>query len=345
MPVLVTLGEQAALFAAAAAGVAVLAPLARRSALRIGLLDRPAPHKFHRKPVPYLGGVAVGVAVLAALVGAAAAGGNVRTRFVAIWLGAAAVAGVGLLDDVRRIPMLPRLAVEAAAGAGLWAAGVALSPLGRTPLDLVLTIATVLLITNAVNLLDNMDGLAVGVVAVASLSFFGIALLQEQWLVSTMAVVLAGGCVGFLPYNFPRARIFLGDAGSLFLGFLLSAIAIEVNLPSHPAVTRAAVPILVLAVPLLDTGFVVIRRIVAGGSPLRGGTDHLSHRFAALGVPHWAIATAAYALAAIGGLMGLLLYSARSDELAVGLTTGVVLVTAGALWALARTRAMVDTPP
>ena len=255
-----------------------MTPLARRAALRIGLVDRPGPNKYHEHATPYMGGLAIVVSILIALSWELTTSPEVRWELVAIGLGGLAVSAVGLIDDWRVLGALPRLTVQAAAGVGLWASGIRLAPTGAQPLDLAVTVFVVLAVTNSINLLDNMDGLSAGASAVAAAFFFAVAASQGQHLVGAMAAAVAGGCLGFLPYNYPPARIFLGDAGTLFLGFLLSVLFIKIKLPGYPLVTRAAVPLLIVTVPLFDTTLVVLSRFRAGRPVFRGATDHTSHR-------------------------------------------------------------------
>jgi UDP-GlcNAc:undecaprenyl-phosphate GlcNAc-1-phosphate transferase len=300
-----TLFHDGIVFASAFGATALLTPLARRAAIRFGVVDRPAPHKFHQRATPYLGGLSVAVAVLI-LIGAEVTGNpTVRTQILAIGLGGLAVSGVGLIDDWRVLSALPRLGVQSGAAVGLWASGVRLAPTGVVPIDLAVTVFTVLAVTNSINLLDNMDGLSAGTTAVIALFFFLVAATQGQELVTAMALALAGGCLGFLPYNFHPARIFLGDAGTLFLGFLLAVLFIKVKLVGYPLATRAAVPLLLVSVPFFDTGLVVVSRWRAGRPIFRGSTDHSSHRLhLMLGSPG-AVAMVTYGAAAVTGMVAL----------------------------------------
>jgi len=281
----------------------ILTPVARRIAVRAGLVDRPAPRKFHREPTPYLGGLAVALVVLVSIALETAAHPNLRGRILAFGAGATLVGATGLIDDWRSLGVRPRVAVQAAAAMLLWLAGIRLTPSGFAPIDLAVTIFVVVLVTNSVNLLDNMDGLAAGTVAIAAICYFFMAERQGQELIAPLALSVAGACIGFLRYNFPPARIFLGDAGSLLLGFCAATLLIEVNLPSHPLPTRVAAQALVLAVPLFDTILVVVSRRRGGRPVLQGGTDHLSHRLTRLGLTPRGTAVAIYvAGAACGGL-------------------------------------------
>jgi UDP-GlcNAc:undecaprenyl-phosphate/decaprenyl-phosphate GlcNAc-1-phosphate transferase len=303
------------LFVATIAVAAIATPWAMRLALRLGLVDRPAPNKFHLRPTPYLGGLAVALSVIGALVASLLAEPSLRLQLAVIALGAAAVSGVGLVDDWTTLQPLPRIAVQSLAALGLWVAGIRLDPTGVAAVDLALTVLAVLAVTNAVNLLDNMDGLSTGTVAIASLSVFVASYWQGQRLVSLMAIALAGASLGFLPYNFNPARIFLGDAGSLLMGFLLATAVIELDLGGYPLVTRAAVPLMIIAVPLFDMTLVVVSRRRGGRPILQGGTDHSSHRLVALGATPRQAALITYAATALAGGIALTLLRARNEAL------------------------------
>jgi UDP-GlcNAc:undecaprenyl-phosphate GlcNAc-1-phosphate transferase len=326
------------LFLTAMVGSAILTPLAMRIARHLGLIDRPASHKFHRHPTPYLGGLAVAGSVLVIVVASSFSQSRIPMEALAIVLGGAAVSAIGLVDDWLTIRPLPRLAVQSLAAVGLWMVGIRLGPTDIMLLDLLVTILAVVAITNAVNLLDNMDGLSTGTVAIVSFFSFVAASWEGQHLVSIMAIVLCGACLGFLPYNFSPARIFLGDAGTLFMGFLVAAMLIKVDLPGYPLVTRLAVPILILAVPLFDTTLVMISRARYGRPLFRGSTDHSSHRLVALGASPRQAAMVTYGASFLSGTLALTLL--RVDRTAV--TWGVVGATVAAglllVWMLERVK-------
>lgn len=310
----------------------LLTPLAIRLALRFQILDRPAPRKFHQVATPYLGGVAIAGAVLVALV----APGRFKAQGLGVIGAAVLVGAVGLLDDWRTLGPAPRLASQVVAGAILWAVKFRLTPLDVPLLDFLLTVFIVVAVTNALNLLDNMDGLVPGTAAIASAFFFAVAFWGGQTVVAFAAAALAGACLGFLPYNFRRARIFLGDAGTQFIGFLLAVIAIRIELPGYPLITRAAIPWLILAVPLFDTALVIVSRLRAGRPVFRGATDHSSHRLVALGASPRQAALITYLVSAFGGGVAFLLLTVRSEAFSV-LT--VILSVAAALslgWFLER---------
>lgn len=269
----------AAAFAGATALALVGTPLLRRLALATGFVDHPAERKSHRVPVPYLGGLAI---IVGALVGAAF-GRHLAPQAGVVAFTAAVLGTVGLLDDDRVIGARPRVAVQVAAAGAVVAVGVRAEVTGVWGVDAALTMLWIVGITNAVNLLDNMDALSSGVTLVASLTVFGLAALAGQEVVGTFAVALAGACLGFLAYNLPPASIFMGDAGALFLGFLLAVATIVVD-PAVGPPGSFLVPLLLLALPIADTTTVVLARLRHRRKVGAAATDHLSHRLVARGL-------------------------------------------------------------
>lgn len=274
----------------------VLTPVAIHTAVRFGILDRPeATHKAHTTPTPYLGGLAIVVGFVLAVAGAAAlrvatgsSTGGLRQLAVILAV-AVLLALVGLADDLRGLGVVVRFGAQVAAAIALWLAGVQLNLVdvevaGVEVVNLAITIVWVVGITNAMNLLDNMDGLSAGIATIAALWFGVIGALNGQVLVSALSFALAGCAVGFLRFNRPPARIYMGDAGSLFLGVVLATIGVRLDFATD-AVTAALIPILVLTVPVLDIALVVIARVKHGLSPFKGGRDHISHRLVRLGLP------------------------------------------------------------
>jgi UDP-GlcNAc:undecaprenyl-phosphate/decaprenyl-phosphate GlcNAc-1-phosphate transferase len=196
---------------------------------------------------------------------------------------------VGLIDDVRGLGTWLRLLVVTSAAVVIWAVGISVNLFaaagvpGGAAIDAAITVIWIVGITNAFNLLDNMDGLSAGVAAVGAFFFFLIAALNGQFLVAALAIALAGCALGFLRHNFHPATIYMGDAGSLFLGFVLAVIGIKLTVPTSPAIA-AFVPILVLGVAIFDTTLVTLTRLRHRRSPFAGGRDHVSHRLVHVGI-------------------------------------------------------------
>jgi UDP-GlcNAc:undecaprenyl-phosphate/decaprenyl-phosphate GlcNAc-1-phosphate transferase len=262
-------------FAAAFVGTLALTPVAWRLAVRFGLVDRPEEyHKTHARITPYLGGLAVMVGLVA--VGTVTAGTDGQA--MTILAGAVVLGAVGLRDDYRTVSPWIRIGIEAAAAVSLWFVGIRAGIFWIPALDLAVTVLWVVAVVNAFNMTDNMDGLAGGVAAAASLGIGTVTAMQGDYLVAAFAFAVAGASLGFLRYNFPPAKIFLGDAGSMLLGFLVAALTLHLDLVREHDPTRIAIIVLLVAVPLFDLSLVVIARLL-GRRPLwRGGTDHASHR-------------------------------------------------------------------
>lgn len=254
-------------------------PLVRRVALAVDLVDQPAERKVHLREMPYLGGIAIAGAVFLGTV----AGGTTGWRVAVITVAAAALGLVGLLDDDRTLSVAPRLAVQVGAALAAVVAGVRAQPFGIVAYDVTVTVLWIVVITNAVNLLDNMDGLAGGVTLAASAGVVALAAFGDQPFQAVFAAATGGACVGFLAYNWRPASIFMGDAGALFLGYVFAVSALLVR-PAIPPPGGFAVPLLLSAVPLLDTATVVLARSRRRIPVLRGGRDHLSHRLVARGL-------------------------------------------------------------
>lgn len=302
----------------------VLTPLAIRAALRLGVLDRPGEHKSHATPTPYLGGVAIVLAVTLSIALAAVVRGetvSTLTQLLGILAIALVMAATGLLDDLRGLPVVLRFAIQLLAGIGLWQLDVRVDLTGDPRIDLPLTVLWTVGITNALNLLDNMDGLSASTATIGSLWFGAIAMINGQFLVAALAFAVAGGAAGFLRDNRPPARIYMGDAGSLFLGVMLASLGMLLDLDRGALVT-AAVPVLILTIPVLDTALVTVARIRHGISPFQGGRDHTSHRLVRVGLPV-PIAVSLIALASLAhGWVALLVLriDRTSALLLIGLT-------------------------
>jgi UDP-GlcNAc:undecaprenyl-phosphate GlcNAc-1-phosphate transferase len=285
----------------AAASTLVLTEAARRVALRLGLTDRPAPHKAHARPTPYLGGVAL---VVGSLLPAALLARPWNTPFVTVVAGGVVVAGLGLVDDIKTLSPLTRLVVEAFAATAVVFSTRPLAVSGVFWPDLALTAAWIVVLTNSFNLLDNIDAAAASVAA-ATAGVLGLAaLLAGRVPVAVLLWGLAGACVGFLAHNRPPARIFMGDAGSIFIGFVIAATALLLT-PPAPANAYPAL-LLVTFVATVDTTLVLVHRKLTGRSWLSGGTDHISHRLRRLGLSTGWVAAVLAVVAACASALGVL---------------------------------------
>jgi UDP-GlcNAc:undecaprenyl-phosphate/decaprenyl-phosphate GlcNAc-1-phosphate transferase len=307
-------------------------PVARMTARRIGFVDHPNARKQHVKPTPMLGGVAIYLACILTLV---LLGDHFYVNQVAgIALGATLVSFMGLWDDRWGLSPWVKLGGQFLAAGILIATDVRISMLPGMLLNIGATLFWVVGITNAMNLLDNMDGLSSGIAAIAAVFFLLFAAMSKQYLVGALAAALVGGCLGFLLYNFNPASIFMGDTGSLFLGFTLAAVGIKLRFPANSAFVTWMVPVIVLALPIFDTTLVVISRLRRGVNPLTTpGKDHLSHRLARLtGSPREAVLIC-YLLAGIAGIIATFVTQASIVE---GYVVGAGMLLAGlyGIWRL-----------
>ena len=317
--------QYALIFLGAVSLSSLCTPLAIAIALRRGVLDNPGNHKSHSSPVPYLGGLAVVVSFSASMLVPVLAinESTVSHEFVVVIGVALALALLGLFDDLRGLSSTLRLACEIAAGVVLWNLDLGVQLVGVSWVDATITVFWVVGITNAFNLLDNMDGLSAGIAAIASFSFFAIAASNGQYLVAGLSLALGGCALGFLRHNFHPARVYMGDSGALFFGFLVSFVGLKLqfNISSDVSVL---VPIVVCSVAVLDTSLVTIARLRHGLSPFQGGRDHISHRLVKIGLPVPVAVTVLYVAAASVGVIAFVI--ARSDETAAWVLAGLVAI-------------------
>lgn len=318
--------EYAVVFGASAALCLLLTPLAIVVAVRIGVLDRPGLHKSHKTPTPYLGGAAIVLAfstsvIVASLISPPESGSD---ELVVVLLLAVGLALVGLFDDLRSLSPTVRLVAEVLCGIQLWRMDAGVAVTEEPFLDAALTVFWVVGITNAFNLLDNMDGLSAGQTAVCSATIFAVAANNGQFLVAGLAAGLAGCAVGFLRHNFHPARIYMGDGGALFLGFMISYLGLKLRLDMEVSVSLL-VPVIACSVPIMDTTLVTATRLVTGRSPFEGGQDHISHRLvkSGLSVPV-AVGATYFASASIGVLCFVI---SRVDTASAWILAGLVFAT------------------
>jgi UDP-GlcNAc:undecaprenyl-phosphate GlcNAc-1-phosphate transferase len=302
----------------------------RHFALRVGMVDRPGPRKVHAVPIPLLGGLAIysGVALAILIV----IHSDAWSQVLGIFAGATLVATVGFLDDRGLLHHQLKLFVAMpAAAAILLLSGIraqvfsVLWP-GRAGwwCDTALTLVWVIGITAAFSILDHMDGLCAGIAATASLFFAVFALHSGQWLVGAMAAAIMGAAIGFLRWNFSPAKIFMGDGGAMFLGFLMATLALKLRPAGQPPATWL-VPLLILGVPIFDTTLVSISRSRRGLLPFTTpGKDHTAHRLSNLGLRQRGAVLSLYALGTTLGLAALAL-SRLGSGLAVAFAAAIAI--------------------
>ena len=277
--------EYLALFFTALIAVGVLTPLVRKVALRIEILDAPTEsHKTHKEAIPYLGGVAIIIGTclttyLAILVSGQA---SALSLVSAVLIPAVLMGVIGLVDDIKKLSPWPRFIAQNLFGLVIAVILIATrtlgSPTGDTIIDVAITTLWIVGITNSINFFDNVDGGASGTVAISSLFLFFLAFQGGQYAIAALSLVLTGATTGFLLWNKPPARIYMGDAGALFLGILIATLTLRFDPNPINLSASFALPILLLAVPILDTTVAVISRARRRISPFQGGQDHLSHR-------------------------------------------------------------------
>lgn len=304
---LVTPTQYFILFAATFILVGALTPVMRRLALKTNFVDQPnAAHKSHKEAIPYLGGVAIILGILIIIYAAIFTQNNLSTDFwlATSLLGPALILGiVGLVDDKRALPPLPRFIAQTAAGVFtailIIATDTVGNPSGNSLLDALITVLWIVGITNSINFFDNLDGGAAGAVAATAFGLFLITYNNSQYLLSATAITIFAAMLGFLIWNKSPAKIYMGDAGALFLGTVVAVLTIRLN-PEVPSQTISfAIPLLLLAVPILDTSVAVVSRLRRKRSIFQGGHDHLSHRLMRKGFTKRQSAYALWSLAAI----------------------------------------------
>jgi UDP-GlcNAc:undecaprenyl-phosphate GlcNAc-1-phosphate transferase len=304
-----------------------LTPISRAIALRFGFVDKPAARKLHHRTTPLLGGLSIYVALAVALL-IFSPPQHVR-EFGAVLSGAALLALIGALDDKYNLGIRIRLVAMIFAALVVVAVGIQVKLVGSQWLDIPITVFWIVTVTNAVNFSDNMDGLAAGLTAIAAAFFMLIAFGQSLSLVSALSAALLGSAVGFLIYNFNPASTFMGDMGSLVLGFILALLGIKLEFGHQPLGVTWMVPLLVLALPLSDIFLVVITRLREGRSPAQAGKDHTSHRIMSLGLSQRKAIIVLYAFCILFGTIGLIVSLAEPD---VAWAVGVMGLVALAVW-------------
>jgi len=283
--VTLSLSQHLILFLVSLLLVGCVTPYIRKIAIKLNIVDYPhESHKTHSEPVPYLGGLGIILGVLVTTF-AAIIGMRIYEIFglaVTILIPAVFLGIVGLVDDIKKLLPWPRFLIQNLVGIivsiSLVSTNTLGSPTGSKFIDVALSILWIVGIANAINFFDNVDGGASGTIAISSLTLFFLAQEGNQFLIAAMSIVLAGSTLGFLFWNKPPARIYMGDAGALFVGVLFATLTLRFNPNPIDKIASFSIPLLLAAVPILDTSVAVVSRIRAGKSPFQGGRDHLSHR-------------------------------------------------------------------
>lgn len=291
----------------------LLTPVSRWLAFRLGMVKAPGRSRdLHTRAMPLLGGLAILIAFALALL--LFSRRSWQTELTAILTGTALVGGIGLLDDRRALPWWLRLLVMAAATLALIAGEIQIRLFHNHWIDIPLTILWVMTLVNALNFMDNMDGLSAGMAAISAAVITYIALGQGQYLVSALAASLTGSALGFLVFNFYPSSSFMGDMGAYVLGFVLAVSGIKLSFSNQPLSISWMVPLFALALPLFDITLVVFTRLREGRSPFQGGRDHSSHRLLAAGLGQRQTLLTLYALAAAAGAVAIYISEAAVDD-------------------------------
>src|SRR5262252_1548029 len=324
-----------AFFVALFASMMLVVPV-RAFALRVGMVDLPGPRKVHHAPIPLLSGLAMYVAVVAAVL--LAFQGTARTQIAGILIGATLVAAVGILDDRGLLHHQVKLFVGMPVAAGiLLFTGIRAQIFtvllgGRSGefLDSALTVLWVVGITASFSILDHMDGLCAGVAAVASAFFALLAYLNGQTLVTVLAAAVLGAATGFLRWNFKPAKIFMGDGGAMFLGFLMATLGLKLRLEQSSNLAGWLAPVLILGATIFDTTLVTISRSRRGLLPFAApGKDHSAHRLANLGLGERGAVVAMYLGGAFsGGAAVLVAYLSNWGAAVLGLLVTIAMLLA-----------------
>jgi UDP-GlcNAc:undecaprenyl-phosphate GlcNAc-1-phosphate transferase len=296
--------------------VGALTPIMRAIAIRIGAFDSPnMTRKTQKDPVPYLGGVAIAIGIVAASYAALLYADFSEKTFglaSSVLLPAIVISAIGLIDDLRGLRPWPRLIAQTCAAVIVAAILISTqtigTPLNNRFLDSAITILWIVGVCNSINFFDNLDGGASGTIAIISIFLFLIAFDRQQILVSALAIVTAGATAGFLIWNRSPAKIYMGDAGALFLGIIISVLTIRLNPGIQPRIKSLAIPLSLMAVPILDTTVAVFSRVFRGISPFQGGRDHLSHRLMRVGFQRRTAAFLLWSLAGVYGALALAIY-------------------------------------
>jgi UDP-GlcNAc:undecaprenyl-phosphate GlcNAc-1-phosphate transferase len=306
----------------------------RKLAIRIGAMDRPnLDRKTQKEPVPYLGGVSIALTILVISYTTIAINDPTSEKFKLasyVLIPALVLGLMGLIDDLKGLNALPRLVVQTIAAVFVSIILIQTETMGfafgNQIVDVAVTILWIVGICNSINFFDNLDGGAAGTVAASTIGIFFVAFGEGQELIAALAILTAGATVGFLLWNKAPAKIYMGDAGALFLGLVIATLTIRMDPGIKPNWQSIAIPVILLAIPILDTTVAVVSRVYRGLSPLEGGKDHLSHRLVRIGMKPKIAAITLWVASAISSFVAFTIYSNP------GLTGGILVCSFAAIW-------------
>ena len=295
----------------------ILVPIVRRVMLKLGVLSMPSKVRWHQRPVALMGGIAIFISFMLVVLLRL----ELRAEILVIMLGGGVIFALGIMDDIFGMHPRIKFAFQFLVAFGVVYLGVACRILPYKWLNISFTVFWIVGMMNALNLLDNMDGLASGITIIAALAISVLSIQKGESASAFLCLALAGSCIGFLRYNFNPARIFMGDCGSMFLGYMLAMVAVLGGWQhSSPLAGTLLSPVLILGVAIFDTTLVTVLRLKNSRMPWEGGTDHSSHRLVYVlhGKEKGAVLVW-YGIGALAGLLGLIV--ARFDSLTAALIT------------------------
>lgn len=314
----------------------LLTPFVRVLAIKLNYLDHPKDNKVHAHPTPLLGGLAIFAAFVIAMLTKSQVMALAPAR--AMLIGSFLLLIIGLIDD--KVGMIPgfKLLGQFLAAMVVIKSGLVIDFIPNYYLSVIITYIWIIGITNSFNLLDNMNGLSAGIAGISALFFGIIAYLNGHLVITAISLAIAGASLGFLKHNFPKASLFMGDSGSLVLGYALSVLAVLSGWRTASFTTAICVPILVLGYPIFDTTLVSIIRIFEGRSIFQGGKDHSSHRLSLLGLKRYKTVLIIYTICIYLGIMAIVVTKA---SFIVGLV--IMFFTCASMIGLGIRLSLVDT--
>ena len=305
-----------------------MTPAVRVLAFKIGAVDIPLDgRRIHKKPIPRIGGLAIYLSFLISTLLFC----DVSRVLITIWIGGFALVAIGILDDIFRLNAWIKLIVQIAVAVFAVCNGNLIDHVnlgGYISLGIFafpLTIFWIVGLTNAINFIDGLDGLACGVSAISTVSMLLVVLLHGDLISTLLCAILVGSCVGFLPFNSNPARIFMGDTGALFLGFTLSILSINGVFKLH-AVLSFIVPLIMFALPLFDTLFAIARRVFAGKSPFTPDRGHIHHRLIDMGFTQKESVRILYAICGMLGLVAVFCTESMFDKYRIGKAVAIAVI-------------------
>lgn len=319
----------------------LMTPFSKKFAFKVGAVAVPNARSMHQKPMPLAGGTAIVVGFAITVLILAPMMKSFRLEnYVGLILGSILITVVGLLDDIYDLNARIKLFFQILAALIVVFTGTTIELISWPfashgvlmlgPFSEIVTIIWIIGLTNAVNLIDGLDGLATGVSSIAALSLMFVSILFKEPMVVLLTASLAGACIGFLPHNFNPATIFMGDTGSTFLGFTLAVISAKGFIKSYTAIT-IVVAILVLGLPIFDTSFAILRRLINRQPVMKADRGHLHHRLVDKGYSHKRAVLTLYGISGVFGIAGVLV-AMNDTKLALFIVILMALVWAGDLW-------------